>query len=198
MIPKKVRLTQTLVEALLPILGYFYWDWDASFVLLWFGLDWMSGLILTYLKTKKRYSYSRQVNEKTLANKRLSLSAGAFFLTCFLAWLTLPQLIPDFSWKERIWAFLSYADMGIPQGIILVPLIALNSYLLYQNMFVKFRLYERLGMNQITKHLTLEALLTVSISLIALIISFFVHYPSEILLFGSIAGITLFRFFYRD
>lgn len=198
MIPKKVRLTQTLLEALLPILGYFYWSWDASFVLLWFGLDWVAGILLTYLKSRKRYAYSRQVQEKRLAQQRLVTVLGAFAFTLLATWFTLPQLIHNFLWKERIWAFLSYADMGIPQGVILVPLIALNGYLLYNNMFIKFRLFEHMNMRYLTKHLPLEAILTCSLSALAFSLSFVFTYPSEILLFGSILGISVFRFFLRD
>lgn len=198
MIPQKARITQTVFEALLPILGYFFWGWDTSFVLMWFGLDWISGIVLTYLKTRKRYNYSRQEHEQKLAKQRLLLVSGAFVITSIATWFTLPQLNHIFSWKERIWAFLSYADMGIPQGIIIVPLIALNGYLLYNNIFLKFRLYEHIGMRQLTKHLPYEAILSASISVLALIMSFVIEYPNEILLFGSIIGITVFRLNSRD
>lgn len=198
MMPKKVRITQTLLEALLPVLGYFFWNWDTSFVLLWFALDWLTGYVITILKAKRRYQYSRQENEAKLAKKRLILGFASILTTFILGWLILPALTPNFSWIERIRAFLSYADMGIPQGIILIPLIVLNGYMLYNNQFVRIKLYERFGMDPITKTLYWESLLTPAIGIIAFITSLFITYPPEILLFGSIIGVSIFRLLMRD
>jgi hypothetical protein len=197
MIPRRILVIQTLLEAALPVYGYFYWNWDTSFVLLWFLLDWLVSYVITWLKTKKRYKYSRQVMEKKLATQRLLLGFLSILVVVFLGWFTLPNLTENFHWLERIWAFLSYADMGIPQGAILLPLLALNGYMLYSKQFVQLKMHERIGMSNITAHLRFEALLVVPIAAIAFTISFWVPYSPEFLLFGSTAGITLVRLLKR-
>lgn len=193
MMPRRILIIQTLIEAILPTLGYFYWHWDTSFVLLWFALDWLVSYVLTILKTNKRYQYSRQVPEKQMARKRLLLGAGAIILTFSATWFTLPRLESDFSWPERLISFLTYADMGIPQGVILLPLIILNAYTLYNRQFVQFRLYERITMNKLTLALFRESIILPICGIVALVISLIQVYPPEVLLFGSIGGITLYR-----
>jgi hypothetical protein len=198
MIPKRVLLVQTILEGAIPALGYFYWDWDTSFVLIWFLLDWLISFIITSLKGKKRYTYSRQEMEQKLLQKRVAIGISSILLTSLFVWFTLPNITENFHWTERIWAFLSYAELGIPQGIILVPLMVLNAYLLFTKQFVQLKLYERMGMEAITKTIPLEALLITPIAFLACLSSFIVQYPPELLLFSSILGITAVRLIQRS
>ena len=126
MTPKKALLFQTLVEGFIPVLGYFYWNWDASFILLFYLIDWVLFWTLTWLKARKRIQSSGNAAEKQKAVQHVSIAFLCILSTSAAVFYLLPNMHTPFSWTERIHAFLSYSDMGIQQGFILIPLMALR------------------------------------------------------------------------
>ncbi len=108
MTPKNALIVQTLLEALLPVAGYLFWNWDTSFILQFFLLDWLLFYGLTLAKGAKRSAYHSSENEKRVFIKNAVLGALLLLATIFLVWTLLPRLQQPFLWTERIWAFLSY------------------------------------------------------------------------------------------
>lgn len=198
MTPKNALIVQTLLEALLPVAGYLFWNWDTSFILQFFLLDWLLFYGLTLAKGAKRSAYHSSENEKRVFIKNAVLGALLLLATIFLVWTLLPRLQQPFSWTERIWAFLSYQDLGLPQGVLLIPLILLNGILVYRSQFLRFRLFERLTMQQITGGLTKQGLILLGAAGIFLGFSFFTVYPPEAVLFATIAGTMAYRFLARS
>lgn len=198
MTPKNALIVQTLLEALLPVAGYMFWNWDTSFILQFFLLDWLLFYGLTLAKGAKRSAYHSSENENRVFIKNAVLGALLLLATIFLVWTLLPRLQQPFSWTERIWAFLSYQDLGLPQGVLLIPLILLNGILVYRSQFLRFRLFERLTMQQITGGLTKQGLILLGAAGIFLGFSFFTAYPPEAVLFATIAGTMAYRFLARS
>lgn len=198
MTPKNALIVQTLLEALLPLAGYLFWNWDTSFILQFFLLDWLLFYGLTLAKGAKRSAYHSSENEKRVFIKNAVLGALLLLATIFLVWTLLPRLQQPFSWTERIWAFLSYQDLGLPQGVLLIPLILLNGILVYRSQFLRFHLFERLTMQQITGGLTKQGLILLGAAGIFLGLSFFTVFPPEAVLFATIAGTMAYRFLARS
>lgn len=198
MTPKNALIIQTLLEALLPVAGYLFWNWDTSFILQFFLLDWLLFYGLTLAKGAKRSAYHSSEPEKRVFIKNAVLGALLILATVILVWTLLPRLQTPFAWTERIWAFLSYQDLGLPQGVLLIPLILLNGILVYRSQFLRFRLYERLNMQQITGGLIKQGLILLGAAGVFLGFSFFTVYPPETVLFATIAGTMAYRFLARS
>lgn len=198
MTPKKALLFQTLIEALLPILGYFYWNWDASFILLFYLIDWILFWVLTLLKARKRIQFSGNSSEKQEAGKHLGIGVLCILSTSLAVFYTLPNIHTDFLWTERIWAFLTYSDMGIQQGFILIPLMVLSGYLTYKQQFLLPQLFRKYPVNYFTRETVKQGLILSILFGLVLLVSCFVPFPDEVLLFGTVCGVVIYRFVNRS
>lgn len=198
MTQRRALFIQTILEASIPLLGYFYWNWDTSFILLFFFLDWLLYLSIVGAKAKKRLQFAPSDTEKKVAIQHLTFAVLFLIATSFLVYLLLPRLETNFSWQERIWSFLTYKDLGIQQGLILIPIMVLNGYLVYKQQFVIPRMYERLNTIQLTRGAKTQGILLLGAAGCFLGCSIIFAYPSEILLFTSIFGTMIYRFFARN
>lgn len=197
MTPKRALLFQTLIEGLIPVLGYVYWNWDASFILLFFLIDWILFWVLSLLKARKRIQFSGNTSEKQLAALHLGIAFLCILSTSLAVFHTLPNIHPNFIWTERIWAFLSYSDMGIQQGFILIPLMVLSGYLAYKQQFLLPQLYRKYPVNYFTREGVKQGLILSVIYGIVLSVSYFFRFPDEVLLFGTVAGVIAYRLINR-
>lgn len=190
---KQSALFQTILEAALPLAGYFYWHWDTSFILLFYLLDWILFLAINSVKAKKRFAFSQLAIEKKQAIRTLLLGTAFLIITCFVVLLTMQLLQPTFNFSERIVAFLRYNDMGIEQGYILLPLLLLNGISVYKQQFIRPELYKYLTMGQLINESSKQGLLLLACAGLFLGVALFVQLPEEILLFSTIIGTTGYR-----
>lgn len=190
---KQSALFQTILEAALPLAGYFYWHWDTSFILLFYLLDWILFLAINSVKAKKRFAFSQLASEKKQAIRTLLLGTAFLIVTCFVVLLTMQLLQPTFNFSERIVAFLRYNDMGIEQGYILLPLLLLNGISVYKQQFIRPELYKYLTMGQLINESSKQGLLLLACAGLFLGVALFVQLPEEILLFSTIIGTTGYR-----
>ncbi|MDF3028390.1 MAG: hypothetical protein K0S23_2697 [Fluviicola sp.] len=198
MTPKRAILFQTLMEALLPVLGYFYWNWDASFILLFYLIDWILFWTLTLLKARKRIQFSGNISEKQEAGKHLGIGFLCILSTSLAVFYLLPNIHINFSWTERIWAFLSYSDMGIQQGFILIPLMILSGYMVYKQQFLLPQLFRKYPVNYFTREIVKQGLILSIVSGLVLLVSGFMKFPDEAVLFGTVGGVVIYRLLNRS
>lgn len=197
MTPKNAIIFQTCIEALLPILGYFYWNWDASFILMFYLIDWVLFWVLTLFKARKRIGFSGNEAEKQVAVKHLAIAFLCILSTSLAVFFTLPGMHTHFSWTERIWAFLSYSDMGIQQGFVLIPLMVLSGYLTYKQQFLLPQLFRKYPVSEFTKESVKQGIILSLAFGITLLVSRFVQIPDEVVLFGTVLGVVTYRLITR-
>jgi len=190
---KQSAIFQTVLEAALPLAGYFYWHWDTSFILLFYLLDWILFLAINSVKAKKRFAYSGLVTEKKHALRTLLLGSAFLFATCFIVILNMQLLQPSFHFTDRVIAFLMYEDIGIAQGYVLLPLLLLNGISVYKQQFIRPELYKYLTMGQLINESSKQGLLLLACAGLFFGVSLFIQLPEEILLFSTIIGTTGYR-----
>lgn len=195
MTPQRVFLIQTLLEAIIPVIGYLEWGWDLSFILLFYLIDWLLALGLTVAKARKRQQYKTLDDERTLFRKSVVISTVLMVLACGLIAVALMQLNPSLDWKERSWQFIVYKEWGIPQGIVLIPLIVLNGILVYRQQFLLPQRFRSMDMRHITRPLQVQNLLLLAVGGILVALTRFVVFPEEVLIAVAVGGISLYRFF---
>lgn len=145
------KYSQHIAEALIPLLGFYFWNWNWYFILLFYVLDGLAREIVLHLKSKKIFATqggnsARDVWVKFGVKSAVMALVVAFVLH-FMYFINHPQV--DFG--QEFTLFLSYTEMGIAQGWVLLPLIALNVWTQYKFTFLKLGLHTKISLSQLWK-----------------------------------------------
>ncbi len=180
---KNQRLIQAIGDAAIPLMGYFWWNWSLYFIALFFILDLVFQTIVEYLKMNK----SKGDVSKTNALQWLFLTLA---LIAVLHLLVLTQN-ESIQFLIEIWNFLKYTDLGgIPQGLILFPLLALVNYQRYKIEFLQPKLYERIHAQDIFLNYRIKLMYLLSFFCLLTGAAFFIPLPDAVILFIG-AGVPL-------
>ena len=173
----KLKLIQTFSEALLPILGYFLWNWSLFDILLFYFLDLIASTFFTFLKIQKTQSFQK-INTKNIDFLLYSLVLYIGIIFCTLQ--VLPLLIPKFDVFALSFHFFMLKDMGIPQGYFLIPLVFYAGYLQYKMHFLQNKQFEKCNLQKLKKSHLMALVLLFSVITFLLGISHFILFPSLI------------------
>lgn len=195
---QRLFLVQTLFEALIPVLGYVYWNWDLSFILLFYLLDYVLAFGIFVAKGCKRANHAHDAAESRLLIRRVAAGFGLMVAACSAIGLGVVFLQPDLNWPQRIVDFLLYEDMGIAQGYVLVPLLLLNGILLYRRDFLATARYRLQNMEAITRPFVKQGLILLGSAGIFLGAAALITFPQEVAIFALIAGTSAYRWFIRS
>lgn len=141
---KKQKFFQAVGEAVIPILGFFYFDWDLYFILLFFFIDLACTELFLHLKIKRIRLFKKD------AGKKISSISNFTFLSIILmvalivvAHVAVLVITPTIDFYSSFIEFLSYEELGIPipQGVILFPLVLLGNYMQYKQFFITTQQY---------------------------------------------------------
>lgn len=128
------KFIQLLGDAVIPLMGFFWWNWSLYYIVLFYLLDYLSNEVILNLKSKKITSY-QEIDSKIWV-KKASMSFLLFLIGIVLVHLSMKMLHPKIDFYKEFIQFLSYKDMGIAQGYFLLPLIALVGYQRYKMEFL--------------------------------------------------------------
>ncbi|MBG38683.1 MAG: hypothetical protein CL857_02065 [Cryomorphaceae bacterium] len=124
---KKVEIISAILgDAMLPLVGFLFWDWGFYFIALFFLFDLV---IRTLFLNKKLALLPSIVFPKGFFVKSVVLAALEIALLHFLSYVSLKPII----FTDEIWAFLSYEELGIAQGFLLLPLLFFNEVIRLRN-----------------------------------------------------------------
>ncbi len=129
--PKYIQLVS---DAVIPLAGILFWNWGLYFILVFYILDMLASEVMIHFKSKKsiefygkgkktRFSYGIQ-SVLLLLLSFVAIHAAMFFIQ------------PEINFKEEIFAFWTYEELGIQQGYVLAPLIAFGAYQQYKMTFL--------------------------------------------------------------
>ncbi|MEN9400036.1 MAG: hypothetical protein RL632_1137 [Bacteroidota bacterium] len=133
------KFIQAIADAAIPLLGYFLWEWNLYFILLFYILDLLASEIIAHLSTKKIREYLGQQGTDI---KRPIFSFFLLCVLCLMLHIFTGLALPGIDFKKEALAFWFYEDMGIPQGYVFVPLIVFVAIQRYRMEFLirgKFR-----------------------------------------------------------
>ena len=117
---------QLIGELVIPLLGYFFWVWFLFFILLFYLIE---NLFFSYFRIETIREIKKTVL-KTEQKREYQDLVKSFFLwliECILVHLFIMLIYPNKSFTTEWINFFMYRDLGIPQGIILLPLIYFSS-----------------------------------------------------------------------
>ncbi len=145
------KYSQHIAEAIIPILGFYFWNWSWYFILLFYILDATAKEIIIHLKSKKIYQTQGGDQSLIVWEKNGFKSAALAILTLVVLHFMYYINHKNVSFTQEIIAFLSYREMGISQGWVLVPLVGLNVWMQYKFTFLKFGLHTKLTLTSLWK-----------------------------------------------
>ncbi len=122
-------------DALLPILGYFLWDWGLYFISFYYLIDLLAAELLLHVKANKIVKTQELVWNTRVILERI-VTVFLLLVIIFLTYIALKQLFPTKEFFTEFVLFWNYKDMGIAQGYILLPLIVLVTLQRYKTEFV--------------------------------------------------------------
>lgn len=173
-------------DVLIPILGYFLWDWSIYFILLFVFLDLTVREVIVHLKTNR----DRKSQTSFKANdwiKRGVISLLLLLLFIVVTHVAMPVIQPEIQFKDELISFLSYEEFGIQQGYFLGLIVVLIGYTEMKKPEPQQALTERWK-----SHLFNHALLLVLASAIYLILNV-IHLTDELILLLIFGPVILIR-----
>jgi hypothetical protein len=187
--PKSANYISIALEGILPILGYFLWDWNVYFVIVFYLFDFILQQVLFSLKVHKTilkpgYYNGTDAGLSSIFRKTLVKQILFGLLVLAVLLITSNQIgtstIKNFSIMSESSSFFWYREMGIPQGFILIPLLILAGFAMYKMKFLLPRLYLKYDYEKMTRQHISSMLLLLAISGLFLGISYFVELPQYV------------------
>lgn len=157
---KGIELISAVLEGILPVIGYFFWDWNIYFVLVFYMFDYLLGQILFSLKTHKvlfkpgYFNGTDSSMNKNYIRVILLQLLMAFVVLSLFSYGTYEisnSTIKGFSILDESSNFFWLREMGIPQGFLLIPLFVLMGYAFYKMKFLMPKLYITLEFTKFNK-----------------------------------------------
>ena len=191
MTPKKARYIQIAGEAAIPLLGFFLWDWSLYFILLFYFIDMLIDECYTYVKHFKINSFHGES-----ANRNFGFAIGSTTLLVViiaLAHFAMMFIEKDINFQNECWLFLTYEELGIPQGALLVPLLIFMAHQQYRMDFA-FRGKERtMPIVALWKGHIYSRLASLALCLLALVMALVVELPEVVYLIVIVVSATAFQ-----
>lgn len=129
------KVIQLIGDLAIPVLGFYFWNWNIYFILLFFCLDMVGGEIALLLKARK-IKEVQGIDQAKYGKTFTFISLLVLVLNIFFIHIGMFLYEENFQLWNEIHAFLSYTEMGIQQGYVLIPLIAMMAYTQYKVEFL--------------------------------------------------------------
>ena len=125
-------------EALIPVLGFFFWNWGLYFILLFYFIDVLAQEVIMHLKSKKiTKTHNIKDNKEWFFSGALSLFTVFAMIT--LIHVAMYSIEPSIDFIKQIKLFWTYKEMGMQQGYLLIPLVVFAAYSQYRMDFLMMR-----------------------------------------------------------
>lgn len=187
--PKYIQLAS---DALIPICGFFLWDWSLYFILLFYFIDLLVDEVILHLKSKKIVE-SQNLN-KTNWLKFSVLSLGVLSIAILIIHFAMLFIADGINfWSEAI-DFWNYEELGIKQGVLLIPLVLLVGFMQFRMEFLLPGRFRTAQLPTMWKKHIAALLSIVALAAICLAIEQFVSIPELIYVLVIVALSSLYKF----
>lgn len=144
------KVIQLIGDLAIPVLGFYFWNWNIYFILLFFCLDMVGGEIALLLKARK-IKEVQGIDQAKYGKTFTFISLLVLALNIFFIHIGMFLYEENFQLWNEIHAFLSYTEMGIQQGYVLIPLIAMMAYTQYKVEFLLPRKFLTIRLKELYK-----------------------------------------------
>lgn len=190
----KTLYIKIIGDAIIPALGFFLWNWSLYFIVLFYMLDVLVREILIHFKTKKLQHYSQKVvKSEWLLN---GAKSGVLFIALlFLIHIAIAFIHPGILFKQEIHDFLTYEELGIQQGFVLIPLVVFMGYASYMNEFIRTKLFAIIDFKSLWNEHLLGLVILLGFVIICIVLASIVQLPEWIYLGLIILATSAYQYY---
>ena len=188
------KFIQVVADAAIPLMGFFMWEWNIYFILLFYLLDLFATEIIAHLSARKINEYHAQ---KQLDLKQPLISMVLFMVSLFVVHVFVAAAVPGIDFKKEALAFWSYEDMGIAQGYILIPLILFVAIQRYRMEFLMRGKFRTIQLSMFWQHHFRMYFMLIGGVGIALGLALILVLPELVYVLAAIASTTLYTLYFK-
>lgn len=182
------KYIQLLADALIPLLGFFFWDWNLYFIVLFYFIDAVSALVFSHIEAFQIQGVQKKLNNSWLIVG--GMTSLMLLITILLTHLILLKIIPTIQFKQELIAFWQYEDMGFPQGYLLIPLLIFAGYQRYKMEFLIPKMAERIPMKIHWKKQASAYSVLVGVLLLTYLLTQFIVFTETVYVLALIIGLS--------
>jgi hypothetical protein len=182
----KFKLISILGELIIPILLFYWWQWDLHYILLFVYIDIIAALIIAYLKEQKIVKTQHKNVAKPLGLVFLKYAGIILVSVVLFEWL-ITRLYPEMQLWQSFLNFLLEEELGLPQIILLLPLLFLVNFQQYSMLFIRTQQYRIMPLALLRNTHRYTWLLFLASAVLCLGTSFIIQAPLDLFLFLMLA-----------
>ena len=191
---RQSKITQLIGDLAIPLIGYYFWGWNMLFILFFYILDVGVSTTFTFVKTKSINQF-QQTNYYPW--KHILLIFLGYFLTFYLVYFLILNISPKVNISDEILRFLLMKDMGLPQIVLLLPLLIVGGYMQYKISFLVTRAFETTKIDSLWHEHVKVFLLIVGVIALLLGLSIWIVFPAWVYVWGMVLGSSGYRYYVR-
>lgn len=179
---KRIKLINAISEAIIPLLGIFFFDWGLYFILLFYFIDLIATEVFIYLKVQKIVQFQKIKFPFSTRFGRLIINSVLALILIILSHLAVYFIVPNIDFASAFIEFLSYEEAGIPipQGYILLPLVVLTNFQQYKTTFIQSGVYRVTSWKDLIFSRRKALYIAILGAVIAMVIASFIAMPESI------------------
>lgn len=189
---------QLISEALIPLLGFFFWDWGLYFILLFYIIDIFANEFVIHLKSKKTTDFQLEESNRVTWIKNSVFSAALIITIILLIHVVMRCLEPGIDFKQEALYFWNYTELGIKQGYVLIPILFFVGYQQYKMQFLASAKYRSTKLKELWKAHIQAFIVVIAFCGFALGLSQLVVLQEVVYVLGIIAFTTLYKLKFSD
>ena len=183
---------QLIGDALIPFCGFFLWEWNLYFILLFYFVDMTSDEFFLHLKTNRIVKNQPSENKMSWFKYGV-ISLFLFFLAIAVIHCSMLFIAIGIDFKTEAIAFWRYEEMGVKQGVFLVPLVFLVGFVQYRMEFFLPEVFKKVKIEFIWKKHVLALSGIIALSGLCLATAQFIIFPELVYLLLIIFTTSIYK-----
>ena len=192
---QRVKYIQLFTEALIPLLGFFMWDWGLYFIPLFYFIDILTDEIFSHLKSKKIVEFKMTPKNEWI--KLGVLSGAILILSIFVIHLATLSLFPHIDFITQIINFWTYEELGIQQGYLLVPILVFGGYQQYKMNFLMPKKFRTKSIKNLWQAKIQASVVQIAFAGLVIGLSQFQFFPEWMYVIGIVVFVSLYQLRYK-
>ena len=192
------KYIQLLSEALIPLLGFFLWDWGLYFILLFYILDMFANEFVIHLKSRKTTDFQIEKRNKLTWIKSGVMSIALITVIIVLIHLVMRSIEPGINFIEQATSFWNYTEFGIKQGYVLLPLLFFAGYQQYKMQFLASAKYRNTVMKYLWKKHFQAFIVVIGFCGLTFGLSQIYIFPEIVYILGTVLFTTLYKWKFSE
>tara|TARA_B110000285_G_scaffold70069_1_gene80677 strand:- start:9501 stop:10091 length:591 start_codon:yes stop_codon:yes gene_type:complete len=192
------KAIQLFSEALIPLLGFFLWDWGLYFILLFYILDMFANEFVIHLKSRKTANFQIEQTNKSTWIKNGLISITLILIAILLIHLTMKSIEPGIDFINQMKNFWNYTEFGIKQGYVLLPLLFFVGYQQYKMKFLVSAKFRSTVMKHLWKNHLQAFVVVIGFCGLILGLSQFFIFSEIVYVLGTVLVTTLYKWRFSE